>query len=104
MIRQTLVQAIKPALRAPLLTCRTLSTSSTRLAEGDTGAPKSGGSAQGDAFSKREQADENLYMRQKEQEKLQALKEKIKEHKKHLEELEKNVEIQGSKAGKGAQK
>ncbi len=44
-----------------------------------------------DAFSKREQADENYYVRQKEMEKLQALKAKIDEHKKHLEELDKHV-------------
>ncbi|CAF9906267.1 MAG: hypothetical protein ALECFALPRED_002179 [Alectoria fallacina] len=61
------------------------------MAEGDTGATKSGGSAQGDAFSKREQADENLYVRQKEQEKLQQLKQKIADHKKHLDDLDKHV-------------
>jgi len=44
-----------------------------------------------DAFSKREQADENYYVRQKEMEKLQALKSKIAEHQKHLEELDKHV-------------
>lgn len=46
-----------------------------------------------DAFSKREQADENYYVRQKEMEKLQALKAKIDEHKKHLEELDKHVYV-----------
>ena len=44
-----------------------------------------------DAFSKREQADENLYVRQKEQEKLQQLKQKIADHKQHLDELDKHV-------------
>ena len=44
-----------------------------------------------DAFSKREQADENLYVRQKEQEKLQELKKKIEDHKKHLDDLDKHV-------------
>ena len=44
-----------------------------------------------DAFSKREQADENLYVHQKEQEKLQQLKQKIADHKQHLEELDKHV-------------
>ncbi|KAL9030855.1 MAG: hypothetical protein Q9196_001054 [Gyalolechia fulgens] len=61
------------------------------MAEGDTGGVRSGGQAQGDAFSKREAANEDLYVRQKEMEKLAALKKKIEEHKKHLEELEKNV-------------
>ena len=46
-----------------------------------------------DAFSKREQADENLYVRQKEMEKLQALRTKLDEHKKHLEELDKSVYV-----------
>ncbi|KAL8766504.1 MAG: hypothetical protein Q9209_006720 [Squamulea sp. 1 TL-2023] len=61
------------------------------MAEGDTGAPKSGGAAQSDAFSKREAASEDYYVRQKEMEKLQNLKLKIEEHKKHLEELDKHV-------------
>lgn len=47
------------------------------MAAGDTGATRSGGAAQGDAFTKREQADENLYVRKQEQEKLAALKRKI---------------------------
>ena len=46
-----------------------------------------------DAFSKREQADENLYVRQKEQEKLQQLKQKIADHKQHLDELDKHVYV-----------
>ena len=46
-----------------------------------------------DAFSKREQADENLYVRQKEQEKLQQLKQKIADHKKHLDALDKDVYV-----------
>ncbi|KAL9042102.1 MAG: hypothetical protein Q9180_000835 [Flavoplaca navasiana] len=61
------------------------------MAEGDTGAPKAGGAAQADAFSKREAANEDYYVRQKEMEKLQNLKQKIEEHKKHLEELDKHV-------------
>lgn len=47
------------------------------MAEGDTGAPRSGGSAQGDAFTKREQASEDYYVRQQEKEKLEALRKKI---------------------------
>ena len=46
-----------------------------------------------DAFSKREQADENLYVRQKEQEKLMELKKKISDHKKHLDELDQHVYV-----------
>ena len=47
------------------------------MAEGDAGAPRSGGAAQGDAFTKREQASEDYYMRQQEKSKLEALKKKI---------------------------
>ena len=51
--------------------------SALRAAEGDTGAPRSGGAAQGDAFTKREQASEDYYVRQQEKEKLEALRKKI---------------------------
>lgn len=46
-----------------------------------------------DAFSKREQGEEAYYVRQREMEKLKALKEKIAEHQKHLDELDKNVYV-----------
>ncbi|PNS16077.1 hypothetical protein CAC42_4478 [Sphaceloma murrayae] len=67
-----------------------------RMAEGSTGATRSGGAAQGDAFQKREEASENLYIKQQEAEKLKALKAKIEkskgelaQHEKDLSELEK---------------
>ena len=44
-----------------------------------------------DAFSKREEANENYYVRQKEMEKLQAMREKIKKHQEHLEDLDKSM-------------
>ncbi|KAM0801989.1 mitochondrial ATPase inhibitor, IATP-domain-containing protein [Usnea florida] len=92
MLRQTIIQTLRPSIRSALNpTSRTLTTTARTMAGGDTGAPKSGGSAQSDAFSKREQADENLYVRQKEQEKLQELKKKIEDHKKHLDDLDKHV-------------
>lgn len=47
-----------------------------------------------DAFSKREAADENKYVREKEMEKLQALRAKINESKKGLDELEKQVYVE----------
>lgn len=50
-----------------------------RAASGDAGAPRSGGAAQGDAFTKREEASENYYVRQHEKEKAEALKAKIKQ-------------------------
>ena len=44
-----------------------------------------------DAFTKREQASEDYYMRQKEIEKLEAMRKKIAGHQKHLEELDKTM-------------
>lgn len=58
---------------------RTFSMSALRAAEGDTGATRSGGSAQGDAFTKRETASEDYYVREQEKQKLEALKKKIAE-------------------------
>ena len=57
-----------------------------------------------DAFSKREQADENFYVRQKEQEKLQQLKQKIADHKKHLDELDQHVYVFFPSEGSEGQK
>ena len=48
------------------------------MAAGDAGSPRSGGAASGDAFTKREEASENLYVKRQEAEKLQALREKVK--------------------------
>jgi hypothetical protein len=52
---------------------RSFSIAARRMAGGDTGAPR----AQGDAFTKREKANEDYYVRQEEQKKLEALKKKI---------------------------
>ncbi|KAL8816493.1 MAG: hypothetical protein Q9223_004505 [Gallowayella weberi] len=92
MIRQSFLKIVKPTAPYLKLTHRNIASTAARMAEGDTGAPKSGGAAQGDAFSKREAANEDFYVRQKEMEKLQTLKKKIEEHKNHLEELEKHVD------------
>jgi len=89
MLRQTLIRATKPAFQ---LQQRTISTSVARMAAGDTGATRSGGVASSDAFNKREQADEALYVRKKEREKLMALKAKITEQQKHLKDLEDHID------------
>ncbi|QIW98913.1 hypothetical protein AMS68_004431 [Peltaster fructicola] len=62
---------------AARISARPVSTSAVRMAAGDAGAPRSGGAAQGDAFTKREQASEDYYVRQQEAQKLEALKKKI---------------------------
>ena len=62
------------------------------MAEGDTGAPRSGGAAQGDAFTKRETASEDYYVRQQELEKLRQRKAKLEEdHKKQSDDLGKQI-------------
>ncbi|GAB1206612.1 hypothetical protein APSETT445_005302 [Aspergillus pseudonomiae] len=71
---------------------RSFSALAPRMAAGDTGAPRPGGSAQADQFTKREAAQENLYIHEKEREKLLALHNKVKEQRKHLDELDKHIE------------
>lgn len=56
---------------------RTFTMSAVRAAEGDTGATRSGGASQGDAFTKREQASEDYYVKQEEKKKLEALRKRI---------------------------
>ncbi|KAI7216532.1 hypothetical protein KC333_g4787 [Hortaea werneckii] len=57
---------------------RTFATTTYRMAAGDTGSPRSAaGGAGGDAFSKREHANEEMEIRRREKEKLEALKKKI---------------------------
>lgn len=51
--------------------------SSIRAAEGDTGAPRTGGAAQSDAFTKREKSNEDFYVKEQEKKKLEELKKKI---------------------------
>nr|OQO24950.1 hypothetical protein B0A51_04728 [Rachicladosporium sp. CCFEE 5018] len=72
---------------------RSFTSVTRRMAEGDTGATRSGGAASSDAFSKREAADESMYIRRQEQEKLAALKKKIADGEaeiaKHRKEAEK---------------
>lgn len=83
-------------LRLTSTSIRNFSLSIRHMAEGDAGAPRSGGSSQGDAFTKREQANEDYYVKRQEQEKLAALKAKIADqeaelakHRKEVEDLQK---------------
>ncbi|KAJ9294648.1 hypothetical protein DTO271G3_6568 [Paecilomyces variotii] len=71
---------------------RSFSIAAARMGEGDLGAPRKGGSQQEDTFSRREAAQENLYVREKEMEKLRALKAKLKEQRAHLDELDKHID------------
>ena len=78
---------------------RTFSMSAIRGAAGDTGAPRSGGAAQGDSFTKREQANEDYYVKQQEKQKLEALKKKIADSEAQLAQDRKDVEEMTKKGG-----
>jgi hypothetical protein len=65
-----------PRATAPTST-RSFSALTQRMAAGDTGATRSGGSASSDAFNKKEAAEEGLYVKKQEAEKLAALRKKI---------------------------
>jgi ATPase inhibitor, mitochondrial len=78
---------------------RTFTMSALRAAEGDTGAPRSGGQAQSDAFTKREQASEDYYVRQQEKEKLEALRKKIADQEESIAKDRKEVEELSKKQG-----
>jgi len=100
MISRVLARSARPALQsATRQQQRAFAITTVKMAEGDVGAPKSGGVAQGDAFNKREQADENYYVKQREREKLASLKDKIAEQQKHLKELEAHVDELSSSGG-----
>ncbi|KAF3483881.1 uncharacterized protein GIQ15_03205 [Arthroderma uncinatum] len=62
------------------------------MTEGSTGAPRAGGVQSGDAWTKKESAEENLYVKRKETEKLLALKEKLKQQRAHLDELDAHID------------
>ncbi|KAJ5888189.1 hypothetical protein N7495_008230 [Penicillium taxi] len=86
MFRQAITRPVMAANRA--ISQRSFSVALPRMAEGDTGAPRSSG----DSFTKREAAQEALYIREKELEKLRTLKAKIGDQRKHLDELEAHIE------------
>ncbi|KAL4875944.1 mitochondrial ATPase inhibitor, IATP-domain-containing protein [Aspergillus karnatakaensis] len=90
MLRQSVARPLTTATRAVLT--RPFSAAVPRMAAGDTGATRSGGQQASDQFQKREAAQENLYIHQKEQEKLLALRKKIDEQRKHLDELDKHLD------------
>ncbi|KAM5362565.1 hypothetical protein ACJZ2D_012477 [Fusarium nematophilum] len=69
---------------------RCFSTTPRVMTEGATGAPpKTGGP--GDAFQRREKANEDYAIRQREKEKLIELKKKLQEQQQHLERLSKHM-------------
>ena len=88
-----------PARIAVRTSTRTFALSTRLSAGGDTGATRSGGAGQGDAWTKREQASENYEIQRREKEKLQALKAKHEKLKLEAEEAGKELE-KAEKEGK----
>ncbi|KAI6249987.1 hypothetical protein HI914_01898 [Erysiphe necator] len=76
-----------------------LSTTARPMAAGDTGAPKSGGAQSGDAFSRREKANEDMAIKAREREKLLELRKKISEQHDHLNRLEKHLDDLANERG-----
>ncbi|KAF2206058.1 hypothetical protein GQ43DRAFT_436485 [Delitschia confertaspora ATCC 74209] len=72
---------------------RLLSTSA-RLMAGETGSgfSRPAGDKAGDAFTRRERANEEMYIRQEEKQKLLAIRAKLAEQRKHIDELDKHIE------------
>jgi len=81
MFRQSLIKVTRT-------TCRSsFSTSARILAGGDTGATRSGGVASGDAFTKREKAQEDYAIRERERAKAKEILARIHEQEKNLAQL-----------------
>ncbi|KAF9242469.1 hypothetical protein DTO013E5_7787 [Penicillium roqueforti] len=71
---------------------RSLSITPSIMSAGDTGATKSEFMGQKDSFARREAAHEAMYIRQVEMEKLENLKRKVEEQRKHMNELDKHID------------
>ncbi|KAI9706006.1 MAG: hypothetical protein M1836_005412 [Candelina mexicana] len=91
MLRPTIIKTLKPAVGSAIVLARPLSITAGRMA-GETGGIRSGGEAAADSFSKREKAGEDFYVKQKEKEKLMALKDKLRQQRTHLDELDKHID------------
>ncbi|OBT89139.1 hypothetical protein VE02_01678 [Pseudogymnoascus sp. 03VT05] len=83
MFRQSIVKATRPATRAFATTARA-------MGAGDTGAVRPSG--QTDAFQKREKAQEDYAIRQREKEKLLDLKKRLEKSQDHIKKLEQDID------------
>jgi len=59
--------------------------------ETGSGASRTGGERAGDAFTKREKAQEELWIKEEETKKLLELRAKLKAQAKHIDELDKSI-------------
>ncbi|KAK3906784.1 mitochondrial ATPase inhibitor, IATP-domain-containing protein [Staphylotrichum tortipilum] len=86
MMRTSLTKLARPALLS-----RTFATTARAMSAGDTGSPpKTGG--MGDAFQRRERANENYAIQQREREKLLELKKRLAEQQDHMKKLEEHID------------
>ncbi|OBT55231.1 hypothetical protein VE04_03871 [Pseudogymnoascus sp. 24MN13] len=83
MFRQSIVKATRPATRAFATTARA-------MGAGDTGSVRPTG--QTDAFQKREKAQEDFAIRQREKEKLLELKKRLEKSQDHIKKLEQDID------------
>ncbi|KAJ5108455.1 hypothetical protein N7456_005130 [Penicillium angulare] len=85
--RPIFASAAKPGI------IRAFTAAPVTMGAGDTGAPKPRGFlAEKDQFTRREAANEGLYIKQLEKDKIELLRKKLKEHQKHNQELDKHLE------------
>ena len=89
MLRPSAIRAIRP-----LASRRLLSTTPKVMSAGDTGSgfSRPGGERSGDAYTKRERAQEEMWIREEERQKLVQLKEKLAAQRKHIDELSKHID------------
>ncbi|KAK3202009.1 hypothetical protein GRF29_164g1406021 [Pseudopithomyces chartarum] len=98
MFRTSIVKASRP------FSARLFTSSARVMAGGDagSGASRPGGSRSGDAFTKREAAAEEMYIKQEERAKLLAIREKLRQQQQHIEELTRHIdEVTKQEGGQG---
>ncbi|KAF8474249.1 mitochondrial ATPase inhibitor, IATP-domain-containing protein [Kalaharituber pfeilii] len=93
MLRTSIIRSAS-IIRAQRFAPAVLSARYMTTGEGATGAgyARPTGEAGGDSFTKREKAVEDYYIRQKEKEKLIELRDKLRQQKKHLDDLDAHIE------------
>ncbi|KAI0125715.1 mitochondrial ATPase inhibitor, IATP-domain-containing protein [Xylariales sp. AK1849] len=89
MYRQTLTKVSFRGLAASS-SRRAFTTTYRAMSEGDLGSPRASGG--GDAFQKREKANEDYAIKQREKEKLLELKKKLAEQQNHLKQLSDHID------------
>ncbi|PLB34337.1 uncharacterized protein BDW47DRAFT_112440 [Aspergillus candidus] len=89
MLRQV-SRPLSTASRSLRLSSRSFSAVAPKMGAGDTSGPAP--TANRDTFGRREAAEEAVYIRQHELEKLRKLKESVSEQRKHLDKLDEHID------------